>query len=38
MTISVNGRSYLHLIYVFFANFLSSENIYSENIVPHYFV
>ena len=30
MTISVNGWSYLHLIYVFFVNFLSTENIFHK--------
>ena len=30
MTISLNGWSYLHLIYVFFVNFLSPENIFHK--------
>ena len=30
MRISVNGWSYLHLIYVFFVNFLSPENIFHK--------
>ena len=30
MLISANGWSYLHLIYVFFVNFLSPENIFHK--------
>ena len=30
MIISANGCSYLHLIYVFLANFLSPENIFHK--------